>query len=175
MNKKVTLLAIAVAISVLIIGYFYLGGLNKVVITLESVNDYNLVGVHYEGKPKGEAIETAFFEAREHVDAKRLNGILTLVHYNDSTLAKNQIKLFIGVKLNVGTSDLPEGYERLTIPAKNAIRATIEAHNVVMPSPESIEASIKEKAAQLNLRLLDFTIEQYISERELLIEIPVRN
>jgi predicted transcriptional regulator YdeE len=174
MNKKVTLLAIAVAILVLVIGYMYLGGLNKVEITLESVSDYNLVGVHYQGRPKAEAIETAFFTAREHLDNGRLNGVLTLVHYNDTTLVDDHVKLFVGIKLNEGTSDLPEGYERLTIPASNAIRATIEAHNVVMPTPENIEISMKEKAAQLNLRLQDYTIEQYFSARELTIEIPVK-
>lgn len=174
MNKKVTLLAIVVAISVLVIGYFYLGGLNKVTISLESVSDYNLVGIHYQGREKNEAIEKAFITAREHLENGRLNGVLTLVHYNDSTLADKQVKLFVGIKLNQGTSDLPEGYKRLTIPASNAIRATIEAHNVVMPTPENIEKSMIEKATQLNLRLQDFTIEQYLSERDLLIEIPVK-
>lgn len=174
MNKKVTLLAIVVAISVLVIGYMYLGGLNKVDITLESVSDYNLVGTHYQGREKNEDIENAFITAREYLENGRLKGVLTLVHYNDSTLAENRVKLFIGVKLNEGTSDLPEGYNRLTIPASNAIRATIEAHNVVMPTPENIENSMVEKAAQLNLRLQNFTIEQYLSERNLLIEIPVK-
>ena len=96
------------------------------------------------------------------------------MHYNDTTLINDDVKLFIGVKLNAGASDFPEGYERLTIPASNAIRATIEAHNVVMPSPENIELLMKEKATQLNLRIQDFTIEQYFSERELTIEIPVK-
>jgi predicted transcriptional regulator YdeE len=174
MNKKVTLLAIIVAISVLVIGYMYLGGLNKVDITLESVSDYNLVGIHYEGKEKSEDIENAFITAREHIENGRLQGVLTLVHYNDSTIAEKRVKLFIGIKLNEGTSDLPEEYKRLTIPASNAIRATIEAHNVVMPTPENIEKSMVEKATQLNLRLQDFTIEQYLSERDLLIDIPVK-
>jgi len=174
MNKKATLLAIAVAISVLVIGYMYLGGLNKVEITLEPVSDYNLVGVHYQGRHKSKKIEAAFVDAKEYLENKRLQGVLTLVHYNDSTLVDDHVKLFIGIKLLMGTSDLPDGYKRLTIPAFNAIRATIEAHNVVMPSPESIENSMREKAEQLNLRLQDFTIEQYISERELLIEMPIK-
>lgn len=174
MNKKVTLLAIGVAILVLIVGYTYLGGLNKVEITLESVSDYNLVGIHYEGSEKGEDIEEAFTQAREYLLNNRLNGVLTLVHYNDSTLSEKQVKLFVGIKLNAGTSDLPKGYKRLTIPASNAIRATIEAHNVVMPTPENIEKSMIEKATQLNLRLQNFTIEQYLSERNLLIEMPVK-
>ena len=174
MNKKVTLLAILVAVLVLAIGYFYLGGLNKVNVSLESVSDYNLVGVHFEGMPKSDTIEMAFFQAREYVQNNRLDGVLALIHYNDTTLAKDRIKLFIGVHLNKGTSDIPEEYERLTIPAKRTIRATIEAHNVVMPSPKTIESKIKEMAEGLNLKLQDFTIERYLSERELLIEMPVR-
>ncbi len=173
MNKKVTLLAIAVALGVLVIGYVYLGGLNKVDITVESVSDYNLVGIHFQGRPKSDSIENAFFLAREYVQNNRLDGVVALVHYNDTTLAKNQIKLFIGVKVNSTTSDIPEGYERLTISASQTVRATIEAHNVVMPSPETIEGRMRAKGEELNMRLSDFTIEQYISTNELLIDMPV--
>ncbi len=174
MNRKVTLVAIAVAILILIVGYFYLGGLNKVEITIENVSDYNLVGMHFQGKTKSDTLETAFFEAREYVQSGELNGVLTLIHYNDTTLEEGIVKMFVGVKLNSGTSNFPDHYQRLTIPANRSIRATIEAHNVVMPSPETIEGQIKEKANELNLDLQEFTIEQYVSARELLIDMPIR-
>mgnify|MGYP003775245793 CR=1 FL=1 len=154
--------------------YVYLGGLNKVEYSVENVRDYNLVGRHFEGKAKSSEIEAYFFEARNLLANGQLDGILTLVHYNDTTLAEGQVKLFVGILLNQGIDALPVDYDRLTIPAFRAMRATIEAHNIVMPSPQTIENTLREKAAEHSIRLQDFTIEQYLGERELLIDMPAR-
>lgn len=174
MNKR-TITAIGVTIIVAItVAYFYLGGMNSVEYTIENVGDYNLVGVPFQGKGDSKEIEEAFFEAKRYLDEGTLEGVLTIVHYQDSTLAEEEQKLFIGIKLNRGASELPLGYERLTIPAQRTVRATIEAHNVVMPSPETIENNIREKALELNIAVQDFTIEQYVSEKQLLIDMPAR-
>jgi len=163
-----------VTIIILVSLYVYLGGLNKVDYSVENVNDYNLVGRHFQGNSKSSQVEAYFFEARNLLSDGRLDGILTLVHYNDTTLAEDEIKLFIGVLLNQGIDALPTDYDRLTIPATRTMRATIEAHNIVMPSPQSIENTLREKAAEYSIRLQDFTIEQYLNERELLIDMPAR-
>ena len=173
MGKKQILIIGAVAVAAIIGFYVYLGGLNEVKVSVEQVSDYHLVGKPFKGKANDPFIEGAFFEARQYLESQKLNGILTIVHYKDTTLNNKEIKLFIGVKLNKGIADLPEGYQRLTIPAQRAIRATIEAHNVVMPKPSSIESDIKEKAQILDLKMASVTIEQYLSERELLVDIPI--
>lgn len=174
MNKR----AIIALLGIMIIGgaaiYFYLGGLNTVEVTVENVGDYNLVGVHFSGEGDSDTLRDAFFEARDYVQSGRLNGILTLLHYNDTTLEESQVRVFVGVNLNQGTSDLPSGYERLTIPARRTVRATIEAHNSVMPNSQTIENRLLEKADEMRFELQSFTIEQYISERKLLIDMPVR-
>ncbi len=174
MSKKGLLISGIVAFVLIIGTYFYLGGLNSVEYTVESVSDYNLVGVHYQGKGDSTVIEDVFFEAKAFLEDGSLKGTLTIVHYNDSTLAEEELKMFIGVKLESGTTNFPDSYERLTIPASKAIRAAIEAHNVVMPSPVSIEAKMRETAELANLQLQDFTIEQYISANLLLIDMPVK-
>lgn len=174
MNRKGLIIA-GLVVFVLIVGtYLYLGGLNQVEYSVENVSDYNLVGVHYQGEGDSKEIEDAFFAAKGYVESGLLKGVLTLVHYNDTTLAEEELKMFIGVKLESGTSDLPEGYERLTIPASNAVRAQIEAHNVVMPSPGSIESKLRQTAQEARLELQDFTIEQYVSQNLLIIDMPVK-
>ena len=174
MSKKGKIITGLVAFIIIVGTYLYLGGLNKVEYSVESVSDYNLVGVHFQGEGDSKEIEEAFFTAKDYIESGRLKGILTLVHYNDTTLADEELKMFIGVKLEAGTSNLPEGYERLTIPASNAVRAQIEAHNVVMPSPTTIEAKMRETAKEARLELQDFTIEQYISENLLIIDMPAK-
>ena len=175
MNKK-QFIGITALITAVILGvaYVYLGGLNKVDYSVENVSDYNLVGRHFQGKGDASDIEAYFFEARNLIADGRLNGVLTLVHYNDTALADEEIKLFIGVLLNEGIDALPTDYDRLTIPAQRTMRATIEAHNIVMPSPQTIETTLREKAEEFSIRLQGFTIEQYIGERDLWIDIPAR-
>ncbi len=170
MNKgKITILGIS-AIIIITAVYFYLGGLNKVEYTIENASDYNLVGVSYQGKADSSAIEEAYFRARDLVEAGEIEGTLTIIHYNDSTLLEDEQKLFVGIKLNRGISDLPEGYSRITIPTTRIVRATIEAHNSVMPSPKSIENNLREKATQANIRLQEFTVEQYVSVNQIIID-----
>ncbi|MBO6497059.1 MAG: GyrI-like domain-containing protein [Roseivirga sp.] len=174
MSKKGKIITGLVAFIVIIGGYVYLGGLNNIDYTIETVSDYNLVGVHFLGDGDSPEIEEAYVEAREYVLSGELDGVLTLVHYNDSTLEDEQLKLFIGVTLASGTSDLPANYQRLTIPATNAARAKIEGHNSIMPSPSTIESRLRETAEKARLELQDFTIEQYISENLLVIDMPVK-
>ena len=174
MNKRV-ITTIGVSLIVLITAaYFYLGGLNSVEYTVENISDYNLVGVPFRGKAKSKEIEEAFFNAKGYLENGSLDGILVLVHYNDTTLADDEQKLFIGIKLNEGASNLPPEYSRITIPAQRAVRATIEAHNSVMPSPAKIEENLRQKAADLSIELQDFTIEQYVSANQLIIDMMAR-
>lgn len=174
MSKKGKIITGLAAFVIIVGTYLYLGGLNKVEYSVENVSDYNLVGVHFQGEGDSPDIEKAFFDAKEKIESGRLKGVLTLVHYNDTTLAEEELKMFIGVKLESGTSDLPEGYERLTIPAVNTVRAQIEAHNVVMPSPGTIESRMRETAKEARLELQDFTIEQYVSANLLIIDMPAK-
>ena len=174
MNKKLVTVVGFIIIAAITATYMYLGGLNKVEYTVESVSDYNLIGVPFVGDGDSKKIEEAYGEAKQYVLNDQYDGVLTLVHYNDSTLEEGQVKFFIGIKLNVGISDIPANYQRLTIPAKYSARASIEAHNSVMPSPGTIEESLREKAAEANLRLQDFTIEQYVSENLLMIDMPAK-
>lgn len=174
MNKRTILGVLAVMLAGAIGVYFFLGGLNKVEVTVENVSDYNIVGIRFKGNGDSDTLRNAFFDAREYVQQGRVDGVLTLIHYKDTMLTDEQVNVFVGIKLNQGTSDLPQGYQRLTIPARRAVRATIEAHNSVMPNSETVEERMLEKADELRFSLSDFTIEQYISERIIMIDMPVR-
>lgn len=174
MKRKGLVISGAIAIVIIMVTYIYLGGLNSVEYTVEKVSDYNLVGVPFQGEGDSPEIEEIFFEARDYAMSGDLDGVLTIVHYKDTTLADEELKMFIGVKLNSGTSDIPDHYERLTIPATRSVRATIDASNVVRPKPNTIEARIKEEAKGQEIELRDFTIEQYISETKLIIDMPAK-
>jgi hypothetical protein len=174
MNKKSIVAMLAIMVGGAIAVYFYLGGLNSVEVTVEDVSDYNLVGIRFRGNGDSDTLRTAFFDARKYVQEGTLDGVLTLVHYKDTTLKEEEVNVFVGVKLNQGTSGIPSSYQRLTIPARRAVRATIEAHNAVMPNAETIEERLYKKAEEMRFELQDFTVEQYVSEQKMVIDMPVR-
>lgn len=172
--KKSIIAMLAIMLAGAIGVYFYLGGLNTVEVTVENVSDYNIVGIRFKGNGDSDTLRNAFFDAREYVEQGRVAGVLTLIHYKDTTLTDEQVNVFVGIKIDQGTSDLPADYQRLTIPARRTVRATIEAHNSVMPNSETVEQRMLEKAEELRFELSEFTIEQYVSERIIMIDMPVR-
>ena len=174
MNKRAIIALGAIIFLGLGIIYVYFGGLNSVEVAVENVTDYNLVGKRFKGMNDSDTLRDAFFEARELAQSGEMDGVLTLVHYKDTTLTEEQVNVFVGIKLNAGTSDLPSGYSRMTIPARRTVRARVEAHNSVMPSSETVENRLLKQAEDLGLELQDFTIEQYLNEREIWIDMPVK-
>jgi hypothetical protein len=96
------------------------------------------------------------------------------VHYNDTTLAKKETRLFIGVTLDEFSGTLPSNYIMLNIDCEKVVRATVEAHNAVIPGPETIEARMAEKAKQEGLSIEVYTIEKYVSSNILEIDSPVK-
>lgn len=172
--RKALFITFAILMAGAIGFYIYLGGLNSVEISIENVDGYQIAGREFEGKANAKEIETYFFEAKGYVQSGQLKGVLTIIHYNDTTLDEDETKLFIGVTLDNFTDNLPRNYTLQTIDCDKAVRATIEAHNVVMPGPETIESNLKEEAVKNNLTLQDFTIEQYVSENQLIIDMPTK-
>ena len=171
---------VLIAIAVLIVGggayYVYSGGLNSIEYTVENVSDYHVVGRMFEGELDAEEIEEYFFEAKDLVFGGLIDGNLTMVHYNDSTLGKKETKLFIGVLLNqLGDSiGVPSDYELIIFKASKAVRASIYSDNSVRPGASTIEERLKEKAKVERLNLQNFTIEKYLSEEELVIDMLVK-
>uniref|UniRef100_UPI00404861C1 hypothetical protein n=1 Tax=Roseivirga sp. TaxID=1964215 RepID=UPI00404861C1 len=173
--KKIFLIVISV---VLLAGaglYIYLGGLNSVEISVEEINGYQIAGREFKGNADAKEIEDYFFEAKEFAISGELKGVLTIVHYNDTTLAKKETRLFIGVTLDEYSGFLPADYTLLNINCDKVVRATIEAHNAVIPGPTSIEARISQKAKEEGLSTELFTVEKYVSANVLEIDSPVKS
>lgn len=175
MSKRKILAIVVAAIVVVSLGvYTYLGGLNSVEISVVNVEGYNVAGKLFTGKANAKEIEEYYYEAKELAQSRELPGILTIVHYNDTSLMKGETKLFIGVTLSNEEFTLPEDYQLLSIQTNRAIRARVEAHNSVIPGPATIEARMAEKAKIEGLITQDFTIEKYVSANVLEIDNPIK-
>lgn len=158
-----------------LLGYYYLGGFTGRTLDVVEVNDYQLVGKRYQGKLDSPVLEDIFYEVRNQAESGAPAGTLSIVVFKEPDTAKDSVDQFIGILLDQpAESSLPEGWESYTIEADRAVRITIRSHNLVMPKPNLIRDEIEEyaQAQQLSLRE-GVTIEKYLGERHLEIEVPL--
>ncbi len=172
MRRKNFWFAGAAVLVILIAVYHFLGGFNKAKLSLVSSVEYTLAGYDYRGKHRSEALEKYFTEIRDMVKEQPEIGVLAMVYYKEPQVKGDNTHLFIGIVLNEGQS-APEQLEKRTIEAERAVRATVNAHAAVMPAPNAIHEKMTEFAQREGLTLQAISIEKYISETHLEIDMPV--
>lgn len=156
--------------------YYRLGGFETYGFEVVKVEGYQIAGKPFEGKYYDPVMGDIFVEVKESINKPGLEGTLVIVNYQiGSEKSKGgMIKQFVGVLLEKSSDmDLPDGFEWRKIEAGKAIRTLITSHNLVMPKPETLQQKAEEVAITENVQLQGLTIEQYISDRELVIEWPV--
>lgn len=160
---------------VAVVSFVNLGGLADIEVKIEQTSDYRIAGKMYEGLYKSDELEKLFFQARDLAEKGTISSTLTVVNYPNTSDNEKYVKQFIGVLLENGNEDgLPDDFEIKTIEANLTTRATITSHNLVMPNPEDIYERAKEIAQQEGKELVEFSIEMYKSERDLVVDIPFK-
>lgn len=165
------------SLTVMVVGlfvYYYLGGFNEVVIELVETDEYIIAGYNYHGTYEQDVLQDLFFQVKEYVEADVLKGIITVLNYDSAVTEADSIHQLIGVRLQAEPLNKPQEVELETIPAGRAVRATISAHPLVMPNPESIVEQIRSFARENNLELKALSIEQYVESEEIWVDIPIR-
>lgn len=174
--KKYLLFVLLLTGIITLAGYYYFGGFEEREQELVTIGDYHFAGKYYKGTLKDNELENIFFEVREQYEAGSPAGIFTIVVLKEPETPKDTVEQFIGILLNepVAENALPKGWETFTVEAEQAVRNTIRSHNLVMPKPNEIREEMKDFAEAQNLRLNEeITIEKYLGERHLEIEIPI--
>jgi DNA gyrase inhibitor GyrI len=154
--------------------YYYLGGFNEVDIELVETEEYIIAGYSYHGPYDQDVLQDLFFQVKEYVEADVLKGIITVLNYDSAVTEADSIHQLIGVRLQAEPLNKPQEVVLETIPAGRAVRATIRAHPLVMPNPESILEQVRSFAVKNNLELKALSIEQYVESEEIWVDIPIR-
>lgn len=174
MFRKVLILAALVIIVGLSV-YHYLGGTEPLNITLVNHEGYKLAGRYYEGRLNDKVLEEIFFETKDLIAQGKLPGKLVVVYFNDPGKENGFVKNLIGVEIPDALQKLPGGYDLRNIECSQSVKVSIKAHSAVFPRPEEVQKQVEEFAKQQNLSLQNISIERYLSETELEIEVPVDN
>lgn len=169
MQRKLLWIIFGVLLIIILGVYYFLGGFNEVAIEVIEVENYEVVGHYYEGPYERDTIASLFFDAKELLENKILSGDLSVINFENDPEQKHS-KIFIGILVNQETSDFPKNLERRKVNGGKVIRASIQSHNIVMPTRDKIDEKMTAFAAANNLTLSGVTIERYVSENQLLIE-----
>ncbi|MEK6476628.1 hypothetical protein WJR50_03800 [Catalinimonas sp. 4WD22] len=172
MIKKITLIALPV-LALIVLAYYLLGGFNQIEIQKVKVEGYHLAGHFYEGPFKEDELKSYFFQMQDYVKNNELQGTVGVVNYDTKQAAEDSIRQFIGVILDENNQQIPSGLNQEKVPAQEALRAVIRAHPIVMPNPVQVVEQLRSRAKDEEISLKEFSIEQYIGEQEIWVDIPL--
>lgn len=167
--RKYVILAVILTTTILSYFYFQLGGVSDIRKQVVTVDSYQLIAQSFKGKYNSSKLEEIFY------GAKKLGNLLVIINYSlqgDST-EQGFVHQMIGVQTEKIPTDIPAGFHQETIAKTKTVQAIIDAHNLVMPKPNEIEEVLRTYGKEQNLLLAGYTIERYLSDRELIVEIPI--
>ena len=166
---KYAILAVILGITILSYFYLQLGGMSDVQKGIVTIDSYLLVGKSFKGKYNSPQLEKIFYQV------KKMGGHLVVINYplqGDST-KRGFVYQVIGTQVKEGLKNIPIGLHQRTIPTYRAVQARIDVHNLIMPKPKDIEEKLRTYAKKQDFSLENYVIERYLSNRELVIEIPI--
>ena len=175
--KKIGLLIVVISL-ISVVGYLYLGGAQSVSVAIKKLDGYTIIGTEYTGRYKSKEIETLFYTTKQLLNSDSIEGKLVVINYPlaQDSIEKGFVKQFIGIAIEHYydyDKRLKFNYTIRKIDCDSILQASITSHNLVMPHPEKVEKKIAGFAKKNNLSIANFTIEKYVSDSELVIEVPV--
>jgi len=169
--KKYIIISLVVLGVVLTWFYIFLGGTEKLSFTVES-GIFWVKGEHIRARYSDSKIEDLFFQARGIAESDQALD-LAVINYMAPTDTVDQV---IGI---VSPIEISHSIEKLDTEEKlqgKFIKATINAHNLVMPKPEEVKGQAAVFAKDNNLSIDErYTLEVYKNERDLEVYIPVKD
>lgn len=174
--KKYLIAVLVVAGLITLAGYYFLGGFNERELELATVNNYRLVGKEFKGRLGNQRLEEIFFEVQEKAQQGAPAGTMAVVVFREPRDEHDTLHQFVGILLDDPASPAPNGWESYKLEAGQVVRNTIRSHNLVMPKPNAIREELEEFAEKQNVSLQSgITIEKYLGERHLQVEVPVKD
>jgi|SRR5690606_13684636 hypothetical protein len=171
--KKTT---IAILITVLLITlplfYWRLGGFNPIDIRIENRESIRLLGLTYRGTPQ-DAGMLGTFQRIEGVMSKYPESKLHTIYYAEPAGKLDTLEVFVGVEFQEEIHER-ENLDSKIIACSQVIVAVIEAHRLVMPSPEKVKSEIESFALNKNISTQGLYLDKIIDDRRVEVISPLR-
>lgn len=160
---------------ILCVVYYFLGGFNTIKIQIVNTENYVIAGKTYQGSFKEDSLKAHFFQMKAYVDRGQLEGTVSVVNYDLEYTSADSIHQLMGVLLDappfkpVDIQDIQID----TLVAQKALRVIVKAHPAVMPRPDQVVKKIQAYARENSLLLKEYSIEQYVADNEIWVDVPL--
>ena len=173
MRKPFLYIVFALMFTGILIIYNQLGGFEEPEISYEPVMEYIIAGKRFEGKTSDPAMEGLFTEMKLLKDEKRYKGPIVVIWYKEAKKKNDPVKVFIGIEV-LPHEVAPEHLMTTTMQMNGIIRAKINAHASVMPSPAKVLKKIRMYAEENDYELQDIFFDKYPEESVVFTEVPIK-
>jgi hypothetical protein len=164
--KKPYIIVLSIAgalLATLVLWYVRLGGFNSPVVQYTQEGPYFLAGVLFEGRVKDPRMGALFDSTSALLERKEMEGTLAAYFHNDPNKAEGKVKVFIGIAMTDTLTPIPAGWQWTTIPSRDAIKSTLDAHFMI--APVRMYPAMETLATELGRKLREESLELYPSER----------
>lgn len=172
MKKTVVAVIVVLVLVSLPAIYWQLGGFNPIRISVEERAGIKLLGLTYRGTPQDPGMVGTFQNIEEILHKYPGSSLHTL--YNIEPAGKlDTLEVFVGVAFQEEIHTR-EDLELMEMECSQVIVAEIEAHRLVMPSPEKVKSQIEAFAASRSLSTQEIYVDKIIDERRVEVIAPLR-
>ncbi|NQZ75033.1 MAG: hypothetical protein HRT61_02830 [Ekhidna sp.] len=164
-----------IAICIVFVGvstYCTLGGFDEVEVFVMEGKQRTVVGKEYLEKFRYVDFKNRIEEARAQVDSGKLDGMLTVIFFENDTIGIDSAHYFIGSSNDeiVDVLRVPAGYTYREFQTNKTFKIFMTMHELVRPRPEKVAELMKAKAQGEGEELLPVAFELYYPDGSFSVE-----
>ncbi|HLT06260.1 MAG TPA: hypothetical protein VK014_01970 [Cyclobacteriaceae bacterium] len=172
MNKKGIAIVVALLVILLPVIYWKLGGFNPIQVYLEEQQNIKLLGLRYRGTPQDPGM-TGTFREIEKLLGNYPDSRLHTLYFVEPAGKLDTLEVFVGLAFHSDIAN-QEALEVLEVECRQVIVARLDAHRLVMPSPEKVKGEIETFAKSNGLSTQGLYIDKILDERRVEVYAPIK-
>ena len=138
MLKKIFFYVLASVTLLALIGYYWLGGFNPVIIEAVNHPERVVIGQPYQGRYGDLKLREIFVKTNQAIQAGTWPAPLIVINRDTVMAEEKEINQLIGVLSTRPDTLSSLHYQADTLPAGRYLRAVVQAQPVAMPKPEAV-------------------------------------
>ncbi|MEP1035650.1 hypothetical protein [Ekhidna sp.] len=152
--------------------YYTLGGFDPIEVYVMEGKDRTVIGKEYIEKYRYAEFSNRMQEAKAEVDSGRLEGMLTIIFFQNDTIGQDSIHYFIGASVEEinDVLRLPAGYSYKEFKTDKIFKVFMTQHVLVRPTPEEIAEIVQIKAIEEGKVLQPLSFELYYPDQSFSVE-----
>ena len=174
MLKKIFFYVLASVTLLALIGYYWLGGFNPVIIEVVNHPERVVIGQPYQGRYGDLKLREIFVKTNQAIQAGTWPAPLVVINRDTVMAEEKEINQLIGVLSTRPDTLSSPHYQADTLPVGRYLRAVVQAQPNAMPQPEAVNEQMRQYAQEHQWTLSNTIVEFYVAYDTLWIEMPIQ-